>query len=196
MDLFDGTFRQPDQRSCGAAVLVMERMLRDPAYAATVLDGRHASTRHVVQGDGSGDRFSREVLAMHRRVTGPVSLHGRLQLPWPRALGTPPWSVAGQLAGSRGIAHRTVPARFAGQRATALALLRNATAAGWTVPLYVGSALLPRHVVLVLDPDLAAYDPSRGRRTRIDATGLTGGRIAVAGWTAPWAVVLPAAVST
>ena len=52
-------------------------MLLDPAYAAT--QNPHA--------------FAGSVLALHRQLTG-ASAFGRAQLPWPRALGTPPWAVA------------------------------------------------------------------------------------------------------
>lgn len=191
--MFDGTLRQPDQRSCGAAVLVVERMLRDEGYAAAVRAGRHPETGHRVHGADVADRFATEVLAMHRRVTGPVDVRGRLQVPWPQALGTPPWAVAGQLAGSRGRAHRTVPARLPGQRAAAAEVVGAALAAGWTVPLYVGSVVLPRHVVLLLDEGWHAYDPSRGRRVLVDRGRFAAGRADVAGWTTPWAVVVPVA---
>ena len=76
-----GGLRQPDQRSCGAACLVVARMLLDPAYA-----------------DLAARAFRPEVLGMHGRVTGPVDARGALQVPWPRALGTPPWAVARQLS--------------------------------------------------------------------------------------------------
>ena len=58
-----GRLKQPDRLSCGAAVLVVARMLSDEVYAGRVLP-----------------RFAEEVLATHRQVVG-----------WgPRALGTPP----------------------------------------------------------------------------------------------------------
>ena len=68
---------QPDQRSCGPSSLVAARILIDPAYAAT--QNPHA--------------FAGSVLDLHRQLTG-ASAFGRAQLPWPRALGTPPWAVA------------------------------------------------------------------------------------------------------
>lgn len=189
----DGTLRQPDQRSCGAAVLVRERMLRDPAYSAAVQDGVHPVTGHRLVGDGPAARFAREVVAMHRRVTGVVDATGRLQVPWPRALGTPPWAVAGQLTGSRGVPHLVRPVRLGRRRAAAPEQVRSCLEAGWTVPLYVGSPLLPRHVVLVVGADgdaLHAYDPARGRRVRIVESRLVEGRLDVAGWSTPWCLVL------
>ena len=67
---------QPDQRSCGPQSLVAAHILIDPAYAAT--QNPHA--------------FAGTVQELHRQLTG-ASAFGRAQLPWPRALGTPPWAA-------------------------------------------------------------------------------------------------------
>ncbi len=88
---------QPDERSCGAAVLVVARALLDRGYAELLVSGRHPGTGFVLPGS-LADRFRHETLAMHARVTGLVDAAGRLQVPWPRALGTPPWAVARQLS--------------------------------------------------------------------------------------------------
>ena len=64
--LASAVLRQPDQRSCGAATLVMARAVQDPAYAELLLDGRHPVTGHTLLGTLS-ERFAAEVLAMHRR---------------------------------------------------------------------------------------------------------------------------------
>ena len=76
---------QPDRVSCGATCLVVARMIEDHAYG-----------EYIGAAPSVADRFRAEVLAMHRRVTAPAD-GGRLQVPWPRALGTPPWAVARQL---------------------------------------------------------------------------------------------------
>ena len=168
--------RQPDQRSCGAAVLVVAEALDHDAYAAWLADG------------GRG-RFDAEVLAMHRRSTGPVDVAGRVQVPWTRLLGTPPWAVARQLSARRGHRHVAHPVLPWGRR-QAVERIRGA-AAHSPVPLYVGN-LLPRHVVLVLDADLTAYDPAQGRTVRLDPGELVGGRLTTVGWPAPWWWVGPA----
>ena len=165
--------RQPDQRSCGASVLVVERALRDDGYALFVLD-----------------RFGDEVLGMHRRTTGPVTVSGRLQLPWPRALGTPPWAVAGQLT----TPGRPRMVRWAVRRRSLLDRIDAHVAAGTTVPLYVGSRWLPRHVVLVLDADgagLECYEPHRGRIQRVTRQAFADGTFDLAGWSTPWCAVVP-----
>ena len=171
--------RQPDGLSCGAACLVMTEALANEAYAARLADG-------------GADRFSAEVLAMHRRATGPVDVAGRLQAPWTRMLGTPPWAVARQLTARRGRPHRTrlVPP-WARARTRAVDTIRAAAATD-PVPLFVGSRLLPRHVVLVLDADLMTYDPATGRIATLDADELVAGRVAGLGWPVPWAWVGPA----
>lgn len=68
-----GRLEQPDGYSCGAACLVVARMLADEVYAGRVLP-----------------RFDEEVLATHREVVGW----------WPRHLGTPPWALLRHLPGT------------------------------------------------------------------------------------------------
>lgn len=170
--------RQPDRRSCGASVLVVERALRDEAYAQLLVD------------DGGAHRFRAEVLGMHRRTTGPVSLSGRLQAPWPRALGTPPWAVAGQLSASRGPA----VVRWVLRRRTLLDAIVTAVESGAAVPLYVGGRWLPRHVVLVIGADearLSCYEPSSGRLQSVPRRALLDRTLALAGWSTPWCAVVP-----
>jgi hypothetical protein len=95
MTLPFGSFRQPDQRSCGPSCLVVARMLADPEYAG--------ATRA---------RFDEEVLATHRRVTGSHPAVGALQLPWPRVLGTPPWAAAREMGRITGRSYRWRLARW------------------------------------------------------------------------------------
>ena len=165
---------QPDQRSCGAAALVVARALLDRGYAELLMSGRHPGTGLALPGSLT-DRFRHEAQAMHARVTGPVDAAGRLQVPWPRVLGTPPWAVARQLSATgRSVAagglprvdHRVVPAWP--DRAALLDRILAATAEGRPVPVYVGNRWAPRHVVLFLGGSagrgdgLRCYDPARG----------------------------------
>jgi hypothetical protein len=161
---------QPDQRSCGPSTLVAARMLVDPAYEPA--------------------SFADEVLDLHRRITGPVAF-GRTQLPWPRALGTPPWAVAASMADLTGTPHRTHVVRW-GSRADDLARL---AAAGHPCPLYVGDRWLPRHVVLVVGvgtSGLEVYNPARGTLVDVPREELEFGRLSTTGrWDRPWFVVTP-----
>lgn len=172
---------QPDQRSCGAAVLVVAGMLDQPSYAARMVDP---------------GQFRAEVLAMHRRTTSAVDVRGRLQVPWPRALGTPPWAVARQLTGTTGVPHGTHLGRWDAARSFDSIAAATACAA---VPFYVGSRALPRHVVLALGTDagrLWCYEPSSGRVLGVDRAAFADHRLGLAGWDVPWFSVQPAARRT
>ena len=189
---------QPDRRSCGAGVLVVARMLLDRGYAELVATGRHPVTGFALSG-APADRFRHEVLAMHRRVTGPVDVRGRLQVPWTRALGTPPWAVARQLSATGGgpprVEHTVVPAWP--DRSVVLDRVVAATGHGRPVPMYVGNRWAPRHVVLFLGGTagrvdaLRCYDPARGGVVDVEREAFVGGRLGLGGWDKPWFVVLP-----
>jgi hypothetical protein len=162
---------QPDPRSCGPASLVVARALLDDAYAVSM---------------AAPEAFRDEVLALHRRVTGWRDARGRIQPPWPRALGTPPWAAARELAALTGTPYVV---RFADFDRVAAA-----TAAG-PVAVYVGSRWLPRHVVLardVADGALRVYQPGVGRMVRLDRDAFDGDRAGVTGWPRVWFSVLPA----
>lgn len=164
-----GGLRQPDQRSCGAASLVVARMLLDIDYADRVTP-----------------TFHDEVLALHRQVTGPVDARGAIQLPWPRALGTPPWAVARQLSA---VLPGSYDDRLVLRRAAAYDRL---TGSDLPAALYVGSRWLPRHVVLVVAADaerLTCYEPSRGVRVEVDRASFVEARLGLAGWARPWLTV-------
>ncbi|MFC4784235.1 hypothetical protein ACT8ZV_07160 [Nocardioides sp. MAHUQ-72] len=181
-EVFRRALPQPDRRSCGAASLVVARMLGDSPYAGSVL------------GRGS---FAAEVLALHRRLTSGLDARGRLQLPWPRALGTPPWAVARHLAALTGSRHRARWART-GRAATADRVL-DLAAGGRPVVVYVGSRWLPRHVVLVVGREgdgLAVYEPASGRLVAVSRSALASGPLDLGGWATPWFSVEPRARRT
>jgi hypothetical protein len=168
-------FRQPDQRTCGPSSLVVARALHDPSYAERV---------------ASADAFRTEVLALHRTVTGWTDRAGRLQLPWPRALGTPPWAAGHDLAVTVGRACRT--------RRVAADTLAAATPEA-PVVLFVGNRWSPRHVVLVTgcaDGVLRVYDPAAGRWVDVPLAALLSRSTKIAGWDRPWFTVAPTAPRT
>jgi hypothetical protein len=176
--------RQPDQRSCGPSAVVAARMLLDRSYADAVRDAED-------------DRFAADVLSTHRRATSAI-VAGRLQVPWPRALGTPPWAVARELSAASGPG---VPAR--GYR-WHLAVLRPSAAfdrvaagvdAGRPVGLYVGNAWLPRHVVLAVgraaEDSLWVYDPARGARVQVTRAAVESRSLTFGRWDRLWFDVTP-----
>ena len=162
--------RQPDRRSCGASVVVAARMLAEPSYAASM----------------TPERFADEALVAHRRITA-RDLGGRFQVPWPRALGTPPWAVAGEL-GPRHVTRLAWPGVGAGfDRVSA------SVRAGHLAAFYVGNRWCPRHVVLaVAAPEadrLLVYEPSSGRVLPVDRRSVVEHRMRLAGWDRLWFVV-------
>lgn len=174
--IFDSPLQQPDARSCGAAALVVARMLRDPSYAGT-----------------ARPHFARECLAMHRRVTSLSDVRGRLQVPWPRALGTPPWALAHQLAWTTGVGYRTRRVQPE-HRVSLLAEALAAVAHDLPVALYVGNDRLPRHVVLLVAADdtrPAAYEPASGELVRFTPQQFVDATLDLGGWRRPWFLVSP-----
>lgn len=169
--------RQPDARSCGAACLVMARALREEEYAVWLAEP---------------GRFRSEALRAHRRST---SLRGGagVRLPWPRALGTAPWSVVSELS-TRAGSWRVRWLRR-GSAATA-EQVAAAIEAGHPVVLFVGSRTLPRHVVLAVALDrehdvLAVYDPAPGALRALPLAALRRGRTGFTQWQTTWWAVLP-----
>ena len=186
---FGQRLQQPDPTSCGAASLVIAQMSRDPEYAEFVMTGKHPGNGFLLAGSVK-DRFGAEALAMHERVTGVADARGRAQLPWPKALGTPPWAVARQMSAVSGTPYDSSAINPFNRR-SALRKIVDATSFGHVVPLYVGSRWLPRHVVLVMTPELDVYEPSIGRRVRISEDDFVKGKLDLGGWPKAWISVLP-----
>jgi len=196
-----GTFTQPDRTTCGSSVLVMSRMLNDPAYAMSVLTGFDPRTGSTAPRSRSTpqDRFRDECLRMHERTGGVRDHDGHLQLPWPHALGTSPAAVANQMGGGDGRSGRAGSGYGChlvdpDDARKSFELIVVATQAGETVPLFIGNGLAPRHVVLVTgstNDTLRVYDPSTGVTTSVGREDFESGHLAVAGWDQPWAAVTP-----
>lgn len=187
---------QPDARSCGAAVLVFSRMLHDASYAELIATGHHPITHWEIPGD-TQQRFQSETLGMHRRATRAVTVNERLQLPWPRALGTPPWALAGQMSGRHGsgnggeYAVRPAPLW---DRGDVFDEVLAAVINDHTVPIVVGDRWLPRHVVLAIvgtTDFMRVYDPATGGVRTITREEFTGGHLPFGRWHRCWATVVP-----
>lgn len=169
--------RQPDPRSCGASVLVAARILQDRAYA-----------------ERAHGHFELETFSMHRRVTGAVDVAGRLQLPWPRTIGTPPWAVARQLTWTSRTRTRYVTRLALTDPAGAFDAVRKAVGCGLPVALFVGDRWCPRHVVLAVETrggTLRCYEPSSGRLVDVTRVETARCQLGLAGWDRLWLVVGP-----
>ena len=185
-------FRQRSATTCGSSTVAMFRVLTDPAFAETVL---HGSADEVA---GRWAALERSVQARTNRVL-PATPRARPQVPWPTALGTPPWGLRDaldDLGRDRGVRFGVL--RVSGGDPAdveqALGRVRATVARGIPVPLYVGSRLLPRHVVLAVAAGpswVDVYDPGTGRRHRVERAALVHARARISGWDRLWAAVVP-----
>lgn len=190
-------FRQPDDTSCGAASLVVSRMLHDQPYALWLVTGYDALVDSADSADFAA-RWNAEVVRMHRRVTSLRDHDGDLQWPWLRVVGTSPWGAARQMTGAGGSGRpgheyeaRTLDPD---DLATEFDLVLAAVRAGHTVPLYVGDEVRPAHVVLAVrarGDQLELFEPSAGRMVRVARDAFPAGRFRLGGWSVPWFAVLP-----
>lgn len=168
-------------------MLVRARMLNHPEYAERI--------------EGAADpeaTFTSEVAKQHRATSGALSPAMRLQLPWPRALGTAPWALAAAMIGppACGVTGTVYATHWVlpGQRASAWKALQRAISTGHPTPIYIGSRWLPRHVILALDlsaTDVAVYDPSTGHIVELSKDNWLQGDVQTAGWSSPWCVIVP-----
>lgn len=190
-------FRQPNDTSCGAASLVVSRMLHDEAYALWVTTG-HDVRSGATDAAPFAERWPAEVVRMHRRVSGLRDHDGDLQWPWLRVVGTSPWGAARQMTGEggSGLPGHSYEARTLDpdDLASAFDLVLAAVEAGHTVPLYVGDEVRPAHVVLAVsarDGAAHVFEPSAGRLARVDRDAFATATLRLGGWSVPWFAVLP-----
>ncbi len=169
-------------------------MLANPPFADWVRHGDPDDTSH--SGD---DRFAACEQVVARRTNGLVGAGGRLQVPWPHALGTPPWGARTEIehgASRPGTRYAVTWTRLGGIRHLGRVrdeLERRVGAS--PALLYIGNTWLPRHVVLVLPgarADLDVHDPATGRVVALPRGPFVTRRLGIAGWDVPWCVVWPA----
>ncbi len=175
-------------------------MLVNPAFGRWITTGlgKDARDDDVPDGRTTAERFAAYEQVVAGRTNSLFGAGGRLQVPWPRALGTPPWGGLGELeygAADPGARYDTSWFRFGSRagRERAYAALRARVSDGRPALLYIGNAWLPRHVVLVMPPtrgqQLDVYEPSVGRVVDLPREPFVSHRLGVAGWDVPWAAV-------
>lgn len=169
-DVSPASLKQPDDLSCGATAVVAARLVWGAAEPA---DPRS------------------EILRTHRGLVGSRDATGRAQLPWPRALGTPPWAVARALADLTGQPVRTKVVRLGPRSGFDELVSRVQTR---PVVVYVGDTWLPRHVVLAFDTSDAGdavrvFEPAHGRLLTVPRGRWQLHELGIAGWSHFWFVV-------
>jgi hypothetical protein len=149
------------------------------------------------------DRFAAYERVVMSRTNGIRAAKGRLSIPWPQAVGTPPWGAKRELeygAARRGAAYAMRWVRLGSSDALRdvhsdlVRLVRH----GLPALLYIGDAWLPRHVTLVLpgtgrvgDTGLDVYDPATGSVTELARDRFASRSLEIAGWNVPWITVQP-----
>ncbi len=185
--------------SCGAACLTVARMLVNPQFARWITTGE-GPRLDAPPGDTEAERFAAYERVVMNRTNRLYAGGRRLNLPWPKALGTPPWGAKKELefgASRRGTQYTVdvVRGSLSRQLRAAHGRLVELVGEGEPALLYSGNAVLPRHVALVLPGDgqstLEVYDPATGLVTLLDEASFAQRRLRLSGWDVPWFVVQP-----
>lgn len=187
-------FVQPDGATCGSSVIVMSRMLNDPAYAMYIQTG--IDPRGVLPdatGTSPGKRFGDAALAMHDETNRW----------WPKFLGTLPGAVDDQMshpdhpAGVPGTTYRSRLVDPKAPEVTYDAIL-DAVSRGHIVPLYCYGINQPgtgAHVTLIVGASgdtVTVYDPGRGGTFTMTRDEFNRGDLrGPTTWTTPLSVGLP-----
>ena len=144
--------RQRDGVTCGPSAAIVGAAMLNPEYAAKL---------------EKAGWFEDEQESLHRR----------LNVVWPRALGTTPWGMVEALnahSAARGVQYRW---RFAQGPSDRLLDVREAVLAGWPVAMLIGK-VIPRHWVLLVGRSgerFRFYEPSAGDVLMATPAELRGG---------------------
>jgi len=176
-------------------------MLVNPEFAAWIVDGKSPRwPREPQDSRTEAERFAEHEREVMTRTNGLHAAGGKLNIPWPQSLGTPPWGAEKELedgAARAGAAYRMRLVRFGSTAGLhkvhqdLVSLVRD----GLPALLYIGNTRLPRHVTLVLPGDggaqLDVYDPATGSVTELGPDRFASRTLGIAGWNVPWITVQP-----
>jgi hypothetical protein len=185
--------------TCGSACLTVARMHVDPQFASWVRTGL-PNPPGSPEGSTPGERFAAYERIVMRRTNSLLPGAHRLNVPWPRRFGTPPWGAQRELeygAARRGTEYTLDVLRTdsRSELVRSFDTLVDVVAEGEPGLLYVGNTVAPRHVVLVLPGDgdrmLDVYDPGSGRVTHLRRDVVVDAQLALSGWDVPWFAVRP-----
>ena len=82
--------------TCGSAALTVARMLVNPEFARWIVSGIDPSGGPP-DSRPERDRFAEHERAVMNRTNGFRAAGGQWNIPWPHALGTPPWGAKTEL---------------------------------------------------------------------------------------------------
>lgn len=196
--------RQQSPVTCGSACLTVARMLVDREFAHWVATGEGARPGSP-PGGSPAERFAAYERIVHRRTNHLALGDTGINVPWPRALGTPPWGAKRELelgAAKHGTDYVVTLIRplTRARLVPAFRHLNAVVADGMPGLLYVGSRTLPRHVLLLLpgngDDRLDIYDPTDGSVRARAVESFASHRLELSGWQVPWFTVHPSGLST
>ena len=218
---FSPAGRQTDGTTCGSAVLTLLAAAGDPALALWLANGQVlAHSRPPELAAASADRLAalaegppqRRFAPAQQVVKRRTNARGALGLPWPTALGTPPWGAASQARFvGLGFGHEPLDDTDRPHLTRVLDRVAAALDRGVPVPLYTGgdtargwATAVPRHVVLAVGHSRSArehsgqtfelWEPAAGHVVPISRAALLAGGAphrALGGWNHPVWAVLP-----
>jgi hypothetical protein len=174
-------------------------MLASPQFAGWIVSGINPKGGSP-DSRSEPERFAEHEREVMNRTNGIHAAGGKLNVPWPKAFGTPPWGAKKELeygAAQPGAAYRMRLVRLGSTAALRdvhrdlVSLVRD----GLPALLYIGNTRLPRHVTLVLpaegDGQLDVYDPATGSVTDLAPDRFASRTLGIAGWDVPWITVQP-----
>ncbi|TGO06203.1 hypothetical protein [Serinibacter arcticus] len=180
---WDGVPITQGPTSCGAMSLLVLAAAGDPVLAAWLTTGARVGSSpppelvRASREDLAAPGVSQRVAVAERLLFAQARSRAIGPLPWPAAIGTPPWTAA-RTARFRGVSytHTAVHDADVARTRAVLETVRRACELGIPVPLYTGgdvakglSTAIPRHVVLAVPSarsragELRIYEPSGGR---------------------------------